>query len=139
VTSTSSYEAQLEESLALYNRRREELGDLQRKMSEVSATVTAPRRVVTVTMGHDGEIRDLKFPTAAFKNMTSTELATVVRTTINDARTAVFDQMAELLAPMMPPGLAAGDVVRGKADLTTIMPADPENLGAVFGMPGGER
>jgi hypothetical protein len=81
--------------------------------------------VVSVTVGRAGEVTDLKFPTNAYKNMTATELASVILKTIEDARDQALAQSAELLAPMLPAGLDAQAVVRGTADLTTVFGEEP--------------
>lgn len=125
---STGYEQQLEEALAQYQRRRTELAEFQRDAAGVSATVTAPRKVVSVTIGNAGVVKEIKFPTAAFKNLSGPELAKVLVTTIEDARAQALDKVADLLAPMLPPGLDPRQVVRGSADLEKVMPADPVDL-----------
>jgi len=134
----SGYEQELEESLARYRQRRQELADFQRGMAAIAVTVTAPRRVVTVTMGNAGEIREIKFPTAAYRSMTPAELATVVTRTIEDARSEALDRAAELLAAMLPPGVDARQLVRGKGDLTQMLPEDPLVANPAFGLSAAE-
>lgn len=124
----TGYEQQMEEALAQYQRRRVELAEFQSNVAEVSVTVTAPRKVVTVTIGSGGVIKDVKFPTTAYKNLSGPELAKVLLKTIEDARAQALDQIADLLAPMLPPGLDPREVVRGTADLNTVMPEDPVHL-----------
>lgn len=125
---STGYAQQMEEALAQYQRRREELVAFQRDAAAVTATVTAPRKVVSVTIGNGGIVRDIKFPTAAYKNLSGPELAKVLVTTIEDARSRALDKLADLLAPMLPPGLDPRQVVRGTAELDTVMPADPIDL-----------
>lgn len=129
---TSQYEQELEQSLALYQRRREELAEFQRGMAAISVTVTAPRKIVSVTMGNAGEIREVRFPTPAYKNLTPIELGAVLTRTIEDARSEALDKAAELLSGMLPPGIDAKLLVRGKADLARMMPADPLEPNDVF-------
>lgn len=130
---TSGYEQELNESLARYQRRRQELAEFQRGMAAITVTVTAPRRVVSVTMGNAGEVRELTFPTAAYRSMTPVELATVITKTIEDARSQALDRAAELLSGMLPPGLDARQLVRGKTDLSQMLPDDPTALAVVEG------
>ncbi|MGH3434610.1 MAG: YbaB/EbfC family nucleoid-associated protein [Thermocrispum sp.] len=124
----TNQDRQLDEAMARYQRRREELGEFQRRMAQVSAKVAAPRQVVSVTVGSHGELRELTFPSPAYKNMTPSELASVIMNTIDQARAQALDQAADLLAPMLPAGVNPRELVRGKADLDAMMPEDPERI-----------
>lgn len=125
---STGFEQQLEEALAQYQRRRTELADFQRDAAAVTATVTAPRKVVSVTIGNAGVVKEIKFPTTAYKSLSGPELAKILVRTIEDARSQALDQVADLLAPMLPPGLDPRQIVRGTADLDVVMPADPVDL-----------
>lgn len=133
---STDYAQQMDEALAQYRRRREELVAFQRDAAEIAVTVTAPRKVVSVTIGNGGTVKEIKFPTTAYKNLSGPELAKVLVTTIEDARSQALDKVADLLAPMLPPGLDSRQVVRGSADLDTVMPEDPADLtGAAASQP----
>jgi DNA-binding protein YbaB len=132
------YEQQLEESLALYHRRRAELTEFQNGMAAISVTVVAPRKVVSVTMGNAGELKEIKFPTTAYRNLTPSELGSVLTTTIEDARSQALDRAAELLSAMLPPELDAKQLVRGKVDLAAMMPDDPIEANPLFDRAGEE-
>jgi len=132
------YEQQLEESLALYHRRRQELGEFQRGMANISVTVVSPRKVVSVTMGNAGELKEVKFPTTAYRNMTPSELGAVLTATIEDARSQALDRAADLLSVMLPPDLDAKELVRGKVDLAAMMPDDPAAPNPLFDRSGQE-
>lgn len=114
----------LEKALGDLERRRERLAEMQKGMSEVSATATAARQAVTVTVGSHGEVTDLKFPNSSYKRMTPVELASTIMKTISDARDKALKQSAELLGPMLPPGLSAEEMLRGKMpNLAAIRPS----------------
>lgn len=133
---STGYAQQMEEALAQYQRRRKELAAFQRDAADIAVTVTAPRKVVSVTIGNGGTVKEIKFPTTAYKNLSGPELAKVLVKTIEDARSQALDKVADLLAPMLPPGLDARQVVRGSADLDTVMPEDPVDLtGAALSPP----
>jgi len=134
----SQYEQQLEESLALYHQRRQELTEFQDGMAAISVTVVSPRKVVSVTMGNAGELREIKFPTTAYRNLTPSELGAVLTATIEDARSQALDRAAELLSVMLPPGLDAKQLVRGKTDLAAMMPDDPDAPNPLFDRAGQE-
>ena len=110
-----------EEAVATYERRRDQLLATRRQLEAVTATVTAPRQVVTATVGRGGEVTELKFPTSAYKQLAPAELAAVLLKTINEARGEMLAKSAELLAPMLPAGLDAHDVVTGRADFGPLL------------------
>ncbi|GAA4545205.1 YbaB/EbfC family nucleoid-associated protein [Amycolatopsis samaneae] len=110
---TSSYDERIGDLLADYRRQRDELAETRRKIEEISVTATAPGRAVTVTVGAQGEISELGFPTPAYRRMAPAELATVLLTTIADARRRATAEMEAVLKPHVPPefrDLAAGVV-----------------------------
>lgn len=121
----SSYDVVLEQALADYERQRARAGEVYRELNDISETVTAPRQVVKVTVGQQGEVTDLTFPTAAFKNLTATELAAVIVKTINQAHAQVRARAATVLAPDLPDGISPEDLVSGKIDLGSLIPASP--------------
>jgi len=123
----SPYEGLLDQAMAAYQRQRQKSGELYRELNHITETVTAPRQVVKVTVGQQGEVTDLTFPTAAFKNMTGTELATVILKTIGQAQSQLRARSATLLAPSLPAGLSAEELLAGTADLEALLPARPWN------------
>lgn len=124
----SPYEELADQALAAYQKRLDELAGSRQKMAEVSATVVAPRQVVSVTVGGRGELTGLKFPVDAYKNMAPAELASVILKTVQDAREKALSKTAEVLAPMLPDGFSAEDIVKGTADLGSMLPAEPRTL-----------
>jgi DNA-binding protein YbaB len=106
----------LQDALAELERRRETMADTKRQREAIRATVTAPRQTVTVTVGGMGEVVEMKFPTGGYKRMTPAELATTIVKTISDAREQALSRYAEVIAPTLPPGLSAEDLVRGRID-----------------------
>ena len=122
-------EQQLDEAMAHYRDQRASALDYQRRLGEVAATATSPRRVVSVTVGGQGQVTDLSFPTGAYKRMAPAELSAAILATIDEARESALDQAAELLAPMLPPGLDARQVMRGTADIGAVLPAEAPVIG----------
>jgi DNA-binding protein YbaB len=136
---TSPYEQMAEDAVSDYRRRRDDVAGLQQKLGSVSSTVKSPRQVVSVTVGGQGEITEIKFPTGAYKNMTPTELSSVILKTIQDARAKAIEQVAELLGSVLPPGFSAKEVLSGKADLRAMLPAEPRSAEAFFDNANSER
>ncbi len=113
--------AQIDQALEKY---REQLATFQRLRGEVGgieATVTAPRQVVKVTVGAQGQLTELTFPTGAYRQLTPTELSSAVMTTIEAARAEVNRKTAELMAPTMPSGISAESVLTGKVDFRSLI------------------
>jgi DNA-binding protein YbaB len=125
---SSPYEELAGQALAAYQKRLDDLAESRRKLAEVSATVVAPRQVVSVTIGGQGEITDVKFPTGAYKNMTPAELAEVILKTAKDAREQALSKSAKVLAPVLPDGFSADAIMAGTADLKSMLPAEPRPL-----------
>jgi DNA-binding protein YbaB len=85
-----------------YERQVSGLADMRQRMSEISATAVSPRRELSVTVGPQGMITELKFLTGAYRRLAKNELSELVTHTIADARAKLNEQMAELMAPIMP-------------------------------------
>jgi YbaB/EbfC DNA-binding family protein len=119
----SPYEKMLEDALGAYQRQRERLTDVKEKMDALTSTATSARREVTATVGRTGELTELSFPTSAYKRMAPAELASVIVRTISEARQASIAASAEELAPMLPPGFSAQDMMSGKVDVRALIAA----------------
>jgi hypothetical protein len=135
----SPYESILDQAMAEYGRQREQSGELYRQLNSVTETAVAARQVVRVTVGRQGEVTELTFPNAAYKNMTGVELSAVILKTIAQAHAQMRARAAELLAPSLPPGVSATDLMSGNVDLEALLPAVPRFADIVDEVPGGER
>ena len=110
------FDAQIDQLLAEYQKRREDMVDVQRKVGEVSVTVTAPRRVVEITVNGQGAVTGFLFPSAAYKRLAAADLSAIVMKTLAEARNKAMNSVGELLAPLMPAGLNPIDVAKGTID-----------------------
>lgn len=115
----------LEQLRAQYLEQIADLRDTQRKMREISCTVTAPRQVVSVTVGHGGFVKDVRFPNSAYKKLAPAELSSVIVKAIADAQQQVARETATLMAPMLPPGVDAEKLFSGELDVDSFVPAEP--------------
>jgi DNA-binding protein YbaB len=120
---TSPYEETLNQALAAYKEQQEKLVEAREKLSAVTNTVTSARQVVSATVGRHGEVLGLAFPSSAYKRMAPAELASVIVKTIQDARAKSLEASAGLLAPMLPEGFSAEDMLSGKVDLQSMLTA----------------
>lgn len=128
--------------LAEFERQRVALEELQREMRNLSETATSPRREVSVTVGQNGVVTDIQFPSSAFRRMTPGELSSVLMAAYTDAKEKVMARSAEMLQPHLSHGADAGDLVRGTARSEAYLP-DPSSLPAeirdLFGFGSASR
>ncbi|AGL14097.1 YbaB/EbfC family nucleoid-associated protein [Actinoplanes sp. N902-109] len=120
-----NFNERIESLFEEYQRQRNSLTEMQRKMSELSATATSPRREVSVTVGQNGVLKDIQFPSGAHKRLTTADLTKLIMETYGEAKEGVMTQAAEVLAPMLPDGMDAQSLVRGTAGTDAFMPAEP--------------
>lgn len=119
----SPQEKMLEDALGAFQRQREHLSAAKERVAEATGSATSARREVTATVGRTGEVTELSFPTSAYKRMAPAELAAVIVRTIEQARQQAVDASAEELAPMLPPGFSARDLMAGKVDVEALFAA----------------
>lgn len=119
----SLFDRQIEELNEQYRAAVAKAAELRRKIGEISATATAPREVVKVTVGAQGEVRAVEFPTSAYKRMAPAELAATLMSTIGEAREKALAAYSDLMQPEMPSGLNVVDLLQGKADWSALRPA----------------
>jgi DNA-binding protein YbaB len=105
-----------------YERQVTNLSEMQQRLSEISATAVSPRRELSVTVGNQGVITELKFLTSAYRQLAKNELSDLVMRTIADAREKAIEQTAQLMAPMLPPGFNAKDLLTGAASAEALAP-----------------
>ncbi|WBB80453.1 YbaB/EbfC family nucleoid-associated protein [Micromonospora sp. WMMD882] len=117
-----SFDDRIEELFAEYERQRSSLTELQERMREIQASATAPRREVTVTVGQNGVLTAVTFPTGAYRRMTPVELQAVIMQTYAEAKEQVMDRAADIIAPLLPDGMNAARMVRGEAGVDMYLP-----------------
>lgn len=122
---SARFDGLMQEALQAYQDKRQGLVEMRTKLAAVTATAKAPRQAVVVTVNGQGQVTDLKFPTDAYKRMAPAELASTITKTINDARDQARRQSADLLSPVLPPGVSVDAIVKGDdIDLNAVLPAD---------------
>lgn len=117
--------AQLEQLATEYTRIRTEMQTIQEKVRATTATVKSDNGMLTVTVGPQGDIVELKVNNREYRKMAPAELANVLTTTLTRARAAVHEQMRGILTPVMPAGTTFDDVRTGKFDWSSALPAEP--------------
>ncbi|MDC2959595.1 MULTISPECIES: YbaB/EbfC family nucleoid-associated protein [Streptomyces] len=119
------YDQQIEDLLAQYRRQRDAAAETRRRINETTATVTAPRQTVKITVGAQGEVTAVEFPTGAYRRMAPRELADVLLTTLQQARAEALRSVAGVLADGLPPGVTVPDLLQGRIDPDAVLPEDP--------------
>lgn len=122
---SSPYDQHIEELLGAYRRGRAQVVELRHRMRDVKASVTAPRQALKVAVNGQGELTEIEFPTGAYKRMAPMELSQLILTTVQKARSKAMADVAEVLSGHLPEGIAAGDLLQGKADLGGLLPEAP--------------
>jgi DNA-binding protein YbaB len=113
---SDSFVGELQGMLDGFREQRENMLKTQHAVAEISATATAPKHAFEVTVGAQGEIKKLSFPTEAFRRMAPAELASVIEKTIGKARADAAKAMNKVMAPYLPEGFSLANVAAGKPD-----------------------
>jgi DNA-binding protein YbaB len=112
------------EVVADYRKRLEELQQLQRDVREVTATARTRNGDVSLEVGAQGELRDIKFNPQALKRMSAQQLAHTILSLAGEATKDASSQAKEMTAALLPDGLAAR-LRDGEEDLTAFFPDAP--------------
>jgi DNA-binding protein YbaB len=133
----SYYDDRVAELLDNLKQKQARATELRRKLDEISASATAPRNIVKVTVNAQGQLAEIEFPVAGYKRMPPIELAKAIMDTARDAADKATEAVRELLTPEMPAGLNFIDMLQGKApqpDLAAIVKSLPERVLEHIGM-----
>lgn len=121
----SEYDDAVEKLMADYQQQLAKLGEHQRKMSELTGTGVSQRKQVSVTVGAQGQLMELKFLTDSYRDMAPAELSNLIIDTFATARNELIKQQRELMAANAPAGVNVGALFGSDADLTKAMPRNP--------------
>ena len=122
---SSPYDEAIDKMMADYHRQLEQISEHQRRIRELTGTATSQRRSVSVTVGAQGQLLELKFPTDAYRDMAPMELANVITETFAAARAQVTKQQQELMTANAPMGLDLSKMFGADADLGKVLPRNP--------------
>src|SRR5437762_1283878 len=98
-------------------RRQAEIEATMEHMRAVCGKATAHKGMLTVTVGSQGEVTEVKFDNRDYKRMEPKELGRIVLDAIREARSEQQLQLKEILGPLCPPGISFDDVMSGTFDL----------------------
>jgi DNA-binding protein YbaB len=103
----------------------DQINETNRRMQEITATATSPRKSVSITVGAQGQVIDLKFPSDAYKRMAPKELANVITETFAAAQQQVQAQLMELMQANAPGGFDLSAMYGPNADMGKVLPREP--------------
>ena len=121
---TSPYAHELERLREEYRRTRDEFVEVGKKLRSLTSTVTSPDGSLTVTVGSQGDLTELKFNNEKYRDQRPKELAAAIQDTLLKAR----DEMANQVRDVMPPSPFANasfdDLRNPDFDWSTLLPED---------------
>lgn len=133
---SAPHQNHVEEALEELRRQRERLAKARRDMTDRATSVSSKDRMVSVTVDGRGAITQISFGSTKFRRMAPAELGAVLVDTINAARQAALNEVAEKFQPMFPDSLKVKNLLSGKLDIDQMF-ADAMRL-AKEPMPGEE-
>jgi DNA-binding protein YbaB len=121
------WQAHIDELLGQYRRLRDNLGQMQREMTELTASAESRNGEVRATVGYRGDLVKLEINPRAHRALDSVTLAELIVETTRQAAADVQARMREVVAPNLPD--AAGLSGMGTDfDFTKLFPEDPMEL-----------
>ncbi|HET6500280.1 MAG TPA: YbaB/EbfC family nucleoid-associated protein [Amycolatopsis sp.] len=121
----SVYDKRIDELMESYRKHRAEAVQLRQQINEITATVTASRQALKVTVTAQGEVTAIEFPTGAYHQMPPKELSDLLIKTIGEARQKAVEEMSELMSPRLPNGVTFAGLLRGEVTADAVLPEEP--------------
>ncbi|MFJ3902992.1 YbaB/EbfC family nucleoid-associated protein [Streptomyces sp. NPDC090025] len=116
-------DARIKEAMASLTAHRDRMMEVRTELEAASTSVTSKDRMVSVTVGPQGQVVSLTFHTTAYQQMAPAELATALIRVLNDARARMGEQVTEKIKGFADFGSTLR-VAAGFAD----MPSDLDEL-----------
>jgi DNA-binding protein YbaB len=102
----------------------DELRRLRRDVAEVTVISRSRKGEVSVEVGAQGELRDIRFKPQALTELSAQKLAQLVMTLVAEAREKASAQAMEMTAAFLPQDLATR-FRGGEMDLISLLPSPP--------------
>ncbi|MEU8527077.1 YbaB/EbfC family nucleoid-associated protein [Streptomyces sp. NPDC048629] len=106
-------EARLQEILGSFEKTRDSVLAMQKKMQEASQTYRSPDKVMSVTVDARGQLTDVTFHNTKYKQMSAKELGKLVLQTVSQAHLALQSESLAALQPVLDLGSDAADAPGG--------------------------
>jgi DNA-binding protein YbaB len=102
----------------------DELRRLRRDVAEVTVISRSRKGEVSVEVGAQGELRDIRFKPQALTELSAQKLAQLVMTLVAEAAKEAAGQATEMTAAFLPDEMAAR-LRAGEAELVSLLPTPP--------------
>jgi DNA-binding protein YbaB len=119
--------ALLQDIAVNYQKRLDELRQMQRDVREVTATARTRDGSVSVEVGPQGQLRDLRLDPQVYQRMNPQRLTHTIMKLVGEASQEAADKAKEITAAFLPEDLAAR-LRDGTEDLTEFLPNAPSML-----------
>lgn len=130
------WRAHIDEMMDRYRQMRDDLGDAQQRIAELTATIESEDKMVTVTVDHRGDLVALELHPRAYRILDREALAEAIVDITQQATRDVRAQAKEIMQPLLPVGVAGADFADPTGgDLMTVLPRDPTDPTRLGGFP----
>src|SRR5690242_9071899 len=106
---STPFNGQVEQLLADFAQQQSLLLGARNELQAAVVTATSKDHLVTVTLGVDGEIRNLQFHSTDYASMAPPQLADVLTRVINEARAKAAARAQEAFRPFADLGAEVGE------------------------------
>ncbi|MBD0671491.1 YbaB/EbfC family nucleoid-associated protein [Streptomyces sp. CBMA156] len=90
-----SYAEQIEQAMAALAEQQVKMAEAAKELQAATASATTKDRMVTATVGAQGQVVSLVFHTTAYRSMAPAQLGTVLADVLNTARADLGERMTE--------------------------------------------
>jgi DNA-binding protein YbaB len=87
-----------------YAERTRRLDQMRRDLEEVEATARRPDGLITVVVGAQGRLRDLRLDPRVYRKLDSGDLARAILELTSEATAEVTERMRQIMTPFVPGG-----------------------------------
>lgn len=112
----------LDSAIEMVEREQARLADFQRRIGEVGTVVESRNKMLAVTLGGNGELRDIRFNTTAYRAMAPAELSATILETLQKARSQNLRTVQELMDEAgVSDDLDARELTSGDANFSAVL------------------
>ncbi|MEV7929393.1 MULTISPECIES: YbaB/EbfC family nucleoid-associated protein [unclassified Kitasatospora] len=112
-----SYAEQIEQAMAALEEQQAKMAVAAKELQAATASVTSKDRMVTATVGAQGQVVSLVFHTTAYRSMAPAQLGQVLADVLNTARADIGERVAETMGAFSGLGEALRASMTGGTEL----------------------
>ncbi|MFD9811683.1 YbaB/EbfC family nucleoid-associated protein [Streptomyces sp. NPDC059080] len=135
---SAGYQEQLNEIMGRLADHTNQLQETQQRLAQQTVKVTSKDRSITVIMGTQSDVREIKFQGEGYRSMAPAELGRALVEVLEKARLEVRSTVTRAVTPMMSFGNEARESMLGGTDQLRMMREVQQKMGLKNG-PGGSR